>query len=852
MKRKIGKIKGQVVTPPAAFLPFDDALPTSLLALQNPAEERRIPIARGMRQEVSPYIIKLTRPNQVPLSTPVERLAESFIVEGEDEALPMSLQRDLTVASEDLQAQLREFDVQLDLPEFDEETLDEADVPEFLVLPSDVSGEAPSIGALHALMHEAAAEAPMETIAEPLVVEELVLDDGAPEEIAIAPVREGFAWRRLVVLPAGWPRAVAAFMSLSLLLVMPLHAMQAVNDTRGEAVDISATGQSAIEDFSRGAAAFADARYTLAEDEFSRAAAKFADAEAELGAMHAAIAAVVNVIPQTDRTYDSVKGLIAAGRELSTVAATMSTAADTVAPATAIDVVTKLELLATAATAAAPHAETAAESLAAVDLDVIPTEYADKVAQLKEYAPRLSAALREFLTFSNTLSTIMGGDGAMRYMVAFQNPTELRPTGGFIGSFAEVTVHDGVIEEMTVPGGGTYDMQGQLTEYVASPSPLGLINARWELQDANWFPDFPTSARKVQWFYEHAGGPSTDGVVAVNATFVVKLLEILGPVEMPEYGRTIDAENFMFETQKIVELEYDKEENAPKAFIGDLAPILLARSTEADMPTFLQILDLVGTSLAEKDIQLYFDNNTLEAAVEELGWSGAVKQTSGDYLMVVNTNLGGGKTDQVIDQDVAVDVAIADDGSVVNTVTITKTHLGMANALFSGRNNVDYLRLYVPLGSELLSASGFEIPPDELFEPSEVDLEVDRDLAAAMTNLAHDTQSGTAVWEESGKTVFGNWMQTAPGETEVVTLTYRLPFTLVAEEAGFLAKARAGLGWGSIVPYSLFLQKQSGADTRTTDVTVTVPEHWSTAWESGEMTIANAADTALHMLFERP
>ena len=37
------------------MLPFDDALPTSLLALSNPAEERRIPIARGVRAAFDPH-----------------------------------------------------------------------------------------------------------------------------------------------------------------------------------------------------------------------------------------------------------------------------------------------------------------------------------------------------------------------------------------------------------------------------------------------------------------------------------------------------------------------------------------------------------------------------------------------------------------------------------------------------------------------------------------------------------------------------------------------------------------------------------------------------------------------------
>ncbi|KKR89479.1 MAG: hypothetical protein UU36_C0026G0003 [Candidatus Uhrbacteria bacterium GW2011_GWE2_41_1153] len=168
-------------------------------------------------------------------------------------------------------------------------------------------------------------------------------------------------------------------------------------------------------------------------------------------------------------------------------------------------------------------------------------------------------------------------------------------------------------------------------------------------------------------------------------------------------------------------------------------------------------------------------DNKLQSDIKALGWSGSLLQTDGDYLMVVDSNLGGGKTDSVIKQDIDVDVEIQADGSIINTVTITKEHTGLANALFEGINNVDYLRLYVPKGSELLQASGFEIPDESLFKIANAPLATDKDLLLWTSNFTQDPISGTDIWNEQGKTVFGNWMQTKPGETEIVTFTYRLP-----------------------------------------------------------------------------
>jgi len=193
--------------------------------------------------------------------------------------------------------------------------------------------------------------------------------------------------------------------------------------------------------------------------------------------------------------------------------------------------------------------------------------------------------------------------------------------------------------------GGTYDMQGQLTRNVAAPEPLQLVRGRWELQDANWYPDFPSSAQNAMWFYEQSGGPSVDGVMAINADLVARLIDAVGPIAMPKYNLTVDGETFLFETQRQVEIAYDRTANTPKAFIGDLAPVLLERLTKAQQDTFLNVVGLLGDGLSAQDIQIYHSDPSIQSAIERLGWDGGVRGNTGDYLMVTHANIGGGKTD---------------------------------------------------------------------------------------------------------------------------------------------------------------------------------------------------------------
>ena len=71
------------------------------------------------------------------------------------------------------------------------------------------------------------------------------------------------------------------------------------------------------------------------------------------------------------------------------------------------------------------------------------------------------------------------------------------------------------------------------------------MSAVWTMHDANWFPNFPTSAEKVSWFYEKTGGRTVDGVIAITPELLRDLLAITGPIDMPEYDKTINADNFI-------------------------------------------------------------------------------------------------------------------------------------------------------------------------------------------------------------------------------------------------------------------------------------------------------------------
>jgi len=313
-----------------------------------------------------------------------------------------------------------------------------------------------------------------------------------------------------------------------------------------------------------------------------------------------------------------------------------------------------------------------------------------------------------------------------------------------------------------------------------------------------------------------------------------KLLAVLGPIEFPEYKEKLTAENVIQEIQKAVETEYDKKTNKPKQYIAELVPRVMDKILESTSGQFLDLFGLVQQGIEEKDILFYFRDKELNQEFLNRGWEPTIIDSDLDYLAVVHANIGGGKTDGVIEESWKQTVVIDEDGQAEVKLVIKRYHRGQADDQFEKFNNVDFVRVYTPSGSELISASGFNPPAPNLFEKADSNYQPDEDLSRIEGKVLIDENTGTRINNEFGKTVFGNWMQVDPGNTAVATLRYRLPFKIKPFNA-YDAEERGG--------YSLLIQKQPGARPIDYEVSVEYPSQWGIGWKkiSGEATLQTGA-----------
>lgn len=464
--------------------------------------------------------------------------------------------------------------------------------------------------------------------------------------------------------------------------------------------------------------------------------------------------------------------------------------------------------------------ESAQNDLDSVNVDDIPASERSQFIEMKQMLPEVNQTVTAFLGEEKIFNDILGGNGPRKYLFLFQNNQEARATGGFIGSYGLLDIFNGRVRNFFIDG--IFNPDGQLHTRIVPPTPIQKISANWSLHDSNWFPDFPVSAEKAAWFYEKTGGPTVDGVITMTPTVMQKLLEVTGPIDMPEYGIVVDKDNFIREVQYQVEVDYDKELNNPKKILSDLAPKILDKILNTrSFPEMSKALNVMVESLNEKQILIYSKNPEIENILSINGWSGEILDTPKDYLSVINTNVNGFKTDGVISENLTHKAEIQADGSIIDTLTIVRHHNGGDTPYeWWNKVNSDYMRVYVPAGARLLRAEGqtreVDSPPldyDALGYTRDPQVQAEEDSAKI------DPETGTKIYEDGGKTVFANWVYVSPKETVTVKYTYLLPFKIKLDSLH------------ATDAYSLLAQKQSGSPGSGFSSEIDYPAAYKIIWQ---------------------
>lgn len=429
-----------------------------------------------------------------------------------------------------------------------------------------------------------------------------------------------------------------------------------------------------------------------------------------------------------------------------------------------------------------------------------------EISNIKQELAQAAILMDKSTVLVKLLPALAGYPETSRFLLILQNNDELRPTGGFIGVYGILESQNGEVISIKTEDSYHLDMPAASNNWGLEPPAAikkYLAVEKWYLRDANWSPDWPTAAQKIEEIYngeiKSIGQTPTDftGVIAINPDLIADLIRLVGPITVN--GENYTADNFQPLLQYNVEVAYKEKDIRSwdrKEIINELVLEIKQRLFNLPTEQWGEFLKIISHNVDARNLQIYFKNNDWENLVNTLGADGKIsRDATGDYLMVVDSNLGALKSDAVIKKNISYTLDVTSENPKA-ALELNYKHEGG----FDWRTTRyrTYTRIYAPLGSRPLSLEGLD--------------EVAADFSTVDDN-------------DLNKTVFSFFWSIEPGTTGRMVISYTLPETIKEQ----IATDR----------YHLLVQKQSGQRVENLQVLINglskKPLKWMSDLETDKM-----------------
>lgn len=274
-------------------------------------------------------------------------------------------------------------------------------------------------------------------------------------------------------------------------------------------------------------------------------------------------------------------------------------------------------------------------------------------SQLERRYPKAREHLTTATTALQSATGILQTNG--RWLIVLQNTDELRATGGFMGSYIVLTLENGKLLEWVVED--IYDADGQFTGFIAAPpgakeylsSDRGL-----RLPDANWNPDFPSSAQQILQFFALGERPDIKGVAAINLTLAEQILAVLGPLSLPDYDTLITSDTIATALRSERQ-EFFAGSISKKHLLKQLFVQLQVQLSELPPDIYAILAQQLWDAVQTKDLQLYAIDPILHKQFEQLDATGAIEVAPHTTpLMLVESNVGINKANRKVDRTIVI------------------------------------------------------------------------------------------------------------------------------------------------------------------------------------------------------
>lgn len=270
------------------------------------------------------------------------------------------------------------------------------------------------------------------------------------------------------------------------------------------------------------------------------------------------------------------------------------------------------------------------DALPTPGISMIRSAYGKGEIQLNELADRVNALSSTF----QILPTLLGNGQQHTYAVMAMTPSEMRSSGGLIGSVGELTTSNGTVHVGDFRPNGDYlpygigDHSADMKRVFTDEGPLHMS---FDIRDLAVFPNTADSAVAMQSVWNRTPWGQNmplDGVIMVDPVFLQQLIAINGNVTLPD-GTVLTGENtaeFLMNTvyQKYPESETD-------ALFGVVASqAMKSMFSHMDMGKLYKTGEMLGDMAKGRHFTMYAFDEHIEQGIQSAGFTGQTPNSETD------------------------------------------------------------------------------------------------------------------------------------------------------------------------------------------------------------------------------
>lgn len=412
---------------------------------------------------------------------------------------------------------------------------------------------------------------------------------------------------------------------------------------------------------------------------------------------------------------------------------------------------------------------------------------------------------------TSAIADIFGFSGPRTYLILFQNNMELRPGGGFIGSYALAKVNKGKIDSLNISD--VYDADGQLKAHVEPPFPvrryLGKVHSY--LRDSNFDVDFPKDGFSSAFLLQLETGEKADGVLGVDLSFAKELIGAVKGVYVPEYNANVTSDNFFSLAEKNAENDFFPGSSQKKDFLHSVFNALQQKLKSHGLHDSQGVIAAIIAGIKNKHILFVSGNPSLEDLLTAQGISGSIwdgRIASGNTILdsagINEANIGVNKANAFVTRSVSQNIRISPTGSISGILSVRIKNA--STGAWPGGEYVAYLQVILPINSRIQN-----IAIDGVIQK----------ITPAITDFLVYEKTGFTAPEglevntsiENNKNISGFVIRVPIMSEKKIDIYYSLGASINLADP--------------MLSYDLLYQKQPGTDEYPYEATITVPDDYT-------------------------